>query len=607
LAQEVAPHAGLRTAGFRTAGFSRLEIVRFVACQVGPAEAGGPTGGPTGGLGPALVLLFALASLVSAQVTTRDVDPKQLTAGTDTRAGGVSVFEVMKSARGASIPGMLVALPGAVAPESRPRLLVVAGLNPDHAGGIMVASRLGTEVLDAATADEKLKPLLERFAVEIIPCVALDVVAASRGSRFLPLTRANLRPVDDDRDGAVDEDGPDDLDGDGQIVQMRVPDPLGEWRVSDEDPRLMVKADRAKGQAGTHRLEPEGLDNDDDGAIDEDAAGGVDFDRNFPHGWREFDRRAGTTACSEPETRGLIEHVLANRNVAAILVLGHRDTLVATPPAAKGSNPVPDGIETEDRPLFEAVGELYRKRTGFARGGGDDRPDGAFHQWGYYQYGVPSFAAKAYEWPTPAQATSQPTSQATSQPTSQPTGKKPESDDAKRLADSDSRLGGKGFVAWKPFKHPTLGDVEIGGFVPLSDVNPTADRVPDLARAHARFVLDLLELLPRVSLHDVAAKPLGAGLFELTAVVRNDGRFPTVLRIGTRTRSVLPSRVVVDLPRESFELGERRTMLEPLGSSGQGRKLRWIVRAAPGTKATVTLWTEKAGEVSAPVTFGEPK
>ena len=59
----------------------------------------------------------------------------------------------------------------------------------------------------------------------------------------------------------------------------------------------------------------------------------------------------------------------------------------------------------------------------------------------------------------------------------------------------------------------------------------------------------------------------------------------------------------VDLPRESFELGDRRTMLEPLGPAGQGRKLRWIVRAAAGTKTTVTLWTERAGEASATVTF----
>jgi hypothetical protein len=553
-------------------------------------------------VGPTFALL--LATVLSAQVTVQDVDVTRLVPPADSRPAGVTVFELARSARGASIPGVLVGLPGPVAAESRPRLLIVAGLNPDHAGGILVASRLEQEMRALAASDPKLQDLLARFTVEIVPCLAIDAVAAARSSRFLAPARTNLRPVDDDRDGDVDEDGPEDLDGDGVITQMRVPDPLGEWRVSDEDPRLLVKADRAKGEVGAFRLEPEGLDNDGDGAINEDPPGGVDFDRNFPHGWKEFDRRAGTFACSEVETRALIDHVLAHPSIAAILVLGHRDTLVETPPALKNASPAPDGLEPDDRPFFEAAGALYRKRTGFEKKV-EDRADGAFHQWAYFQLGIPAFAAKVFEPPKPEPPASQPASQPASGPASGPASRKTETDEAKRLLDSDTRLGGKGFAPWKRFKHPTLGDVEIGGFVPLADVNPTADRIPDLARSHAQFVFDLLGLLPRAALLDVQVKPLGAGLHELTAVVRNDGRLPTVLRMGTRTRAVLPSRVTVDLPRESFELGEPRTMLEPLGASGQGRKLRWIVRAAPRTNAMITLWTERAGQAAATVTFGE--
>src|SRR5262249_14981081 len=159
---------------------------------------------------------------------------------------------------------------------------------------------------------------------------------------------------------------------------------------------------------------------------------------------------------------------------------------------------------------FEAVSEMYRKRTGFEKKV-EDKADGAFHQWAYFQFGVPAFAAKVFERPAQPQATSL------------PTGKKAESDDAKRLLDSDVRLGGKRLVAWTPYKHATLGDVEIGGFVPLADVNPTEDRIPDLTRRHAQFVFDLLGMLPVASLKNVETKPLGAGLHEITAVVRNEG------------------------------------------------------------------------------------
>jgi hypothetical protein len=80
-----------------------------------------------------------------------------------------------------------------------------------------------------------------------------------------------------------------------------------------------------------------------------------------------------------------------------------------------------------------------------------------------------------------------------------------------------------------------------------------------------------------------------------------------MLRVAQRTRTVLPSRLEIDLARDRFELGEPRTTLEPFGPSGGGRKLRWIVRAKAGETATLRLWTEKAGRAEAAVTFGEER
>ncbi len=545
-------------------------------------------------IGPVRVglVVLSLIGCLRAQVTPRDVEPSRLFASAETRPStDVRIGEFGKSAAGTPLRSVLVALPGAVEPQKRPRLLVVAGLNPDAAGSMLVASRLPAAFLDHASTDAKLKELLTRVAIEVIPCVAVDAVTeAAKGS--LRERRGNLRPVDDDRDGVTDEDGPDDLDGDGIITQMRVRDPLGEWRTSPDDPRLLVRADRKKGEIGEFRLESEGQDDDGDGVLNEDGPGGVDFDRNFPHGWKEFDRAAGITPISEPETRALIRHVLDHHEIVAVLVLGHRDNLVETPPAAKGGGQVPNGIEEDDRPVFEEASASFKKLLGFEKKQ-DDKPDGALHQWAYFQFGVPAFAAKVFEAPKPEQAASL------------PSGKKPESDETRRLVDSDVRLSGKGFVAWKPFKHPTLGDVEIGGFVPLSDVNPTADRLDDLAKRHASFILDLAAQFPRVVLLEPKIRALGAGLHEVTVVVRNDGRWPTVFRIATRTRTVLPSRLTLDLPPDRFEAGDPRTMLEPLAGSGGGRKLRWVVRARAGEEIRIALWSEKAGAAQATLVAAE--
>ena len=47
----------------------------------------------------------------------------------------------------------------------------------------------------------------------------------------------NDLPTNDDRDELTDEDGINDLNGDGWITKMRVIHPDGEWIISDSDPR----------------------------------------------------------------------------------------------------------------------------------------------------------------------------------------------------------------------------------------------------------------------------------------------------------------------------------------------------------------------------------
>lgn len=534
--------------------------------------------------------LTLLATSAAAQVGPRDVTEDALFAAAASRPSECRTIAFGRTAGGRPLRAILVGRPGAVPLEERPRLVIVAGLDADQAASALIAGRLPAVLLDLAAADPATARIMEEVAVEVIPALALDAFAAAASG---PTTsrRRNARPTDEDRDGLLDEDGPEDLDGDGVVAVMRVPDPLGPWRASDEDPRLLAKADPKKGERGTWRLESEGVDDDGDGRLNEDPVGGVAFDRNFPHGWKEFEPDAGRTAISEPETRALIDRLLATKPCVAVLVLGARDGLVEAPPGKDDGAFFP-AVESEDRPWFEALVARRKERLGFERKL-EDAADGAVHQWAYAQLGVLGLASKAYEAPKPEAAASL------------PTGKKAESDDARRLLDADRRLGGRGFVPWKAFKHPTLGDVEIGGFVPNAYESPTAEEIPALTERHARFASDVAAAFPKIELVDVAAKALGGGLHELTAVVRNVGRIPDVLRVARRTRTVLPSRAEVDLPRDRFELGEPSTALEPFGPAGGGRKLRWIVRAKAGETTTVRVRTEKAGTASATATFGE--
>jgi hypothetical protein len=68
--------------------------------------------------------------------------------------------------------------------------------------------------------------------------------------------RSTPRPWDDDGDGLRDEDPAEDLDGDGAITTMRVPSSEGTHRISKDDARIMVEAERRPGEPARPALPP---------------------------------------------------------------------------------------------------------------------------------------------------------------------------------------------------------------------------------------------------------------------------------------------------------------------------------------------------------------
>lgn len=114
-------------------------------------------------------------------------------------------------------------------------------------------------------SDKTVTDLLDHLVFYIHPKVNPD------GSEFYLLNaewiRGNIRPFDDDRDGRVDEDPANDLDKDGEITQMRVPDPIGDWKIDSKDLRNMVKREPWERKGQFFKIYSEGFDDDNDGQI----------------------------------------------------------------------------------------------------------------------------------------------------------------------------------------------------------------------------------------------------------------------------------------------------------------------------------------------------
>jgi hypothetical protein len=366
------------------------------------------------------------------------------------------LVEIGKSLEGRSIWAVEIANPSGAAVETRPGLFIAANFEGDRLFGSELALYAVDYLLGAYETNGEVKRTLDEHVVYVVPRANPDAAelmfAAVKFAR-----KTNNRSADDDNDGRTDEDGPEDLNGDGVISVMRVKDPGGEFMIHPEESRLMKKADPKEGEAGAYKIYWEGIDNDKDGFINEDPAGGVDLNRNFQHQYPYYQPDAGPHMVSEPESRAIMDYVLKHRNIALILTFGESDNLI-TAPTSRGElgpassidlitfardsvsaarqvgmfqSPRPQGfrfrmggfqpqeasqpqgrrrqdrqpetrIHSQDLFYFQKVSETYRELTDIASASTTRTPGGAFFQYGYFQFGVPSFSTPGWGLPAPS-------------------------------------------------------------------------------------------------------------------------------------------------------------------------------------------------------------
>ncbi|MHC4218391.1 MAG: M14 family metallopeptidase [Planctomycetota bacterium] len=304
------------------------------------------------------------------------------------------------SREGRAIWALRLARGGDVEPDRRPALLLAANIDGSHLLGSEIALGVAGRLLTMARdGDKAALAFLTDHAVYVVPRVNPD--AAERYFDDVKTQRRlNVRPVDEDRDGAVDEDPPNDLNGDGLITMMRVFDPEKADMMPDPDePRLAVKPDRDKGERAAFTLYAEGIDDDGDGEYNEDDLGGVDLNMNYMHGYQAHAFGAGPYQVSEPESLALLEYVLAHQNIAVVLTYGLHDNL-SKPPDGKGTYPsgAPKNIDTKDVGLYKHISERFGAITGLEKAA-NDKSDGAFFAWAYAQFGVPSFTTPLWSRP----------------------------------------------------------------------------------------------------------------------------------------------------------------------------------------------------------------
>ena len=370
--------------------------------------------------------------------------------------------------------------------------------------------------------------------------------------------RSSVRPYDNDNDGLIDEDPPEDFDGDGKIMTMRWKDSKrGNMIVdpADSSGRLMKRVPPGE---GIYLTATEGIDNDNDGRINEDGIGGLDLHRNYPENWRPSQEAtgrgwtqngAGEFPLSENETWAVVEFLLTHPNVYVVNSMDTSVPMHLRPPSTSQSE---ERMFPEDLAWYRIFDEAGKKITGYERAGdvyndyGNGNPlFGHGPDFGYWYYGAIWYGDEIWNGGRFRDFNND--------------GKKDQFD---MLSWDDTENHGEGFMEWKGWHHPVYGEIELGGFDPkFFSQNPPPAFLNAWAGNQALFNLEMAKALPLLEWENLEIKELksyktDSADYQIKVSYRNKGKLPTALKQAWLVKIVKEDMVTLDFDTTGFPKGK---------------------------------------------------
>ena len=496
--------------------------------------------------------------------------------------------------------------------KTRPAVLVAAGIEGNDLIGCSIAVSWLERLIKQYRTDAQITELLETTTIYVVPRLNPDA-AEHFFTRPKLETSLNNKPADDDHDGLVDEDGPEDLNGDGLITWMRVEDKDGNYLLDPVDKRLLLKADYLKGEVGAWRYLTEGIDNDHDEVWNEDGRGGVNFNRNFPYNYKFFAPDAGIHQVSEAQTRGLAEFIIEHPNIGIVITYGAADNLLKTPAGAPapGRRKPMTAIDKEDLGYYRVMGELYREAIGLSKELESTSEPGTFSDWMYFHRGRLSLASrpwspaiavelsKSAEKDENARQEKAEDNEASNEGADSKKDKNKRNEKERRKLNWFDKHAPEAFIQWQPIDHPDFPGqrVEVGGYAPFSLTNPPASMVEEIVGKHTDFLTTVAQRLGRIGIRKIKTQHMGQAIYDIEIQVENTGFLPTSLVQGQTTREIYPTRLVMELDDEFFLSGARITTLPTLPGSGGMVETRYIIYAPGRKKIDFTIVSMLAGKV----------
>jgi murein tripeptide amidase MpaA len=468
--------------------------------------------------------------------------------------------------------------------------------------------------------DASITHLLDTRTVYLCPRLNPDGAELALGDKPRHIRSSTRRyPFEEEPvDGLTIED----VDGDGRVLFMRIPDPHGTYKKCAQDPRLMVAREPGEFGGEYYRLMPEGLLKNYDGLtikVNPDVEG-LDLNRNFPAYWRqEFEQvGAGDYPTSEPEVRAMVDFILKHPNIGAAISYHTHSGVILRPMGTQSD----DDMIPEDLWSIKRFSELGTKLTGYP----------AISTWHDFKYHPKEVITGTQDWVYEHLGALfwvveiwAPNKEAgiTDYKWVDWYREHPVEDDLKLIQWSDEHCGGQAHVDWRPFRHPQLGAVEIGGW---DKMNFWRNPPPHLReREAARFPAWMTQIalsLPKLELLRTEVDALGDDTWRVQLAVANSGWLPAYVSKRALARKIVRGVMFeIHLPEGDASVGlvsgkprhegpqlEGHAPKTSLNAFLPSREVtadravgEWVVRAPKGTRLVVSARAERAGVVRAEV------
>ena len=506
--------------------------------------------------------------------------------------GLVSLSSAGKSYQGRDIYVLTISDKKSGNPDHKPGFWIAGNIHSIELQGSEMAMYTAWYLCEMFDQNDFINQLLKDKTFYIAPSINPDGRDYFANIGVPP--RSGLIPFDNDRDGLFDEDGPDDLNGDKNISQMRRRNPDGAYKADPKDPRRMIRVE--PGEKGEYDLlGMEGIDNDGDGQINEDGPGGYDGNRDWGFNWEPNYVQSGAHKYpfSQPENRAVRDFVSSHRNITAAQSFHNTGGMILRGPSIQNGGA--EAYSRSDDAAIEAIGKKGEKiLPGYSLltiwkdlysvyGGEIDWFHGAMgcfvysnELWNSYMMFYDRENTDSYEFD-------------------------------KLLLFED------GFIPWQKVNHPVYGEVEVGGFSKMFGRLHPGFMLETDAHRNAAFCLYNAYETPKLEISNLKVTKTEGGLREITASITNTRMIPThsasnlKFKIDPPVYAFLDGGTVVagmivenaDLNITSEQKRNPQRIEIPNIAGYQKVDVKWIVKG--GSKYTVRVESVKGGRASAQI------